>query len=194
MEEKSLLHKVKNGDIDAFNALYTLYAPLLYNKCLKLLKDYEIVNDLVQDTFLKIWHLRTEIDPEKGFRTFIFRIAENMVMDIFRRISRDKKLQEELWYNLVENSFHFNDHVIDKEKKMILEQAISQLSPRKKEIWILCKVNEKSYKEVAQQLGISVSSVSNQLVTAMKDIKDYIHKNYHNDYLMALTLLYLMKK
>lgn len=191
-DEVKLLEEMKQNDIAAFNQLYNRYAPVLYQRLLRLLKDPESVEEILQEVFLKIWNKREEIIPEKGFKTFIYRIADNMAIDLFRKISRDKALQLELWAASISFYLHTEEHVFDKEKVRIIQEAIQSLPPKRRDILMQCKFEEKSYKEVAEMMGISVSTVSNQLVTAMKDMKEYIVRNYSDDYLISLIFIAIL--
>jgi len=191
-DEINLLKEMRTGSVVAFNQLYSRYAPILYKRLLRLLKNPESVEEILQDVFLKIWNKRAEIEPEKGFKTFIYRVADNMAIDLFRKIGRDKALQLELWAASISFYLHTEEKIIDKEKADILRQAIQNLSPKRREIVVLCKLEDKSYKEVAAQMGISVSTVSNQLVAAMKDMKKFIVKNYREDDLVNLLFVLLL--
>lgn len=173
----------------AFTKLYEVYAPVLYKRLLRLLKNPESVEEILQDVFLKIWNKRAEIEPEKGFKTFIYRMADNMAIDLFRKIGRDKALQLELWASSISFYLHIEEKIVDKEKTYILHEAINSLPPKRKAILIYCKLESKSYKEVAEQMGISVSTVSNQLVAAMKDVRQYLVKNYSEEFLINLLFL-----
>lgn len=191
-DEINLLKEMRAGSVVAFNQLYSRYAPILYKRLLRLLKNPESVEEISQDVFLKIWNKRAEIEPEKGFKAFIYRVADNMAIDLFRKIGRDKALQLELWAASISFYLHTEEKIIDKEKADILRQAIQNLSPKRREILVLCKLEDKSYKEVAAQMGISVSTVSNQLVAAMKDMKKFIVKNYREDDLVNLLFVLLL--
>lgn len=188
-DEAKVLEEMKQDSIAAFNQLYSKYAPVLYQRLLRLLKNPESVEEVLQDVFFKIWNKREEIIPEKGFKTFIYRIADNMAIDLFRKIGRDKALQLELWAASISFYLHTEEHVLDKEKARIVQDAIQSLPPKRRDILMQCKFEEKSYKEVAEMMGISVSTVSNQLVSAMKDVKEYIVKNYSEDYLISLIFI-----
>src|SRR5690606_39825623 len=76
-EEILLLSQLRDGSLTAFNRIYTTYAPQLYKRLLRLLKDPEVVEEVLQDVFLKVWDKRGEIIPDRGFRTFIFRMSED---------------------------------------------------------------------------------------------------------------------
>lgn len=190
-KNKILLEKLKEGDLDAFNIVYKTYAPKIFIRLIKLVKDPNIAEELLQDVFLKIWRNRSKIDVSRGFISLINHIADNLAIDLFRKIQRDKKLQIEIWASAVELYYHTEEYMISKETKQILENAINSLSPRKKEILILNKIHNKSYKEIADDLNISISTVSNQLVSAIKDIKLFIQKNYRNEFIVSLSMFLL---
>ena len=192
-DECHLLEELQQGNIEAFNKLYSHYAPLLYARLLRLLKNHESVEEILQEVFIKIWERRKLIETNRGFKTFIYRIADNLAIDLFRKISRDKALQMELWASSISFYLHTDEKYHEEEQVEILKEAINALPPRRKEILLLCKLEDKSYKEVADLLGISVSTISNQLVSATKDIKDYIVKNYKNDYLVAFIISFILE-
>ncbi|MRX48087.1 sigma-70 family RNA polymerase sigma factor [Pedobacter sp. HX-22-1] len=84
------------------------------------------------------------------------------------------------------------DYLLNKERNAILNAALETLSPKRREIFKLCKFEDKSYKEVADILQISPSTVSNQLVAATKSIKEYIFL-HSQEFLMICIGLYLEK-
>ncbi|QIH33619.1 sigma-70 family RNA polymerase sigma factor [Sphingobacterium sp. DR205] len=191
--ETAILEKLKNGDIDSFNEIYFQYSPKIYIRLIKLVKNPIVVEEILQDVFTKIWLNREKIDPVKGFVSFLNHISDNLAMDFFRKVQRDKVLQLEIWASAVELYYHTEEKVFAKDTQQMLSKAIESLSPKRKEILMLNKFQEKSYKEIADQLGISVSTVSNQLVSALKDIKKYIQKNYRNEYIISFLATFLFK-
>ncbi len=186
-----LLSALKDGQQVAFDELYFHFAPKLYQRIYRLLKNPEVVEEILQDVFLKVWSMRSQLDAEKGFTTLLYRMTDNLAIDHFRRSCLEKASQKEIWASSISYYLHTEEAIISKEKIKILDEAIQRLSPKRKEILTLCNIEHKSYKEVAALLGISVSTVSNQLVNAMKDIKSYIQSNYKNEYfLLILSLLF----
>lgn len=187
-EKNDVLNDFRAGNLEAFNRIYFLYAPKIYGRILRLVKKPDIADEILQEVFLKVWAKRAEIDPDKGFVSFLNRISDNISIDFFRKSRRDAAVQMELWAASVHYYFHTEEKIYSKEAGHILQEAIDTPSPRKREILKLCKLEERSYKEVADMLGISVSSVSNQLVASIKDIKRYITKYYGNEFVMSFLI------
>ena len=186
-----LITSIQQGDVKAFDQLYFHFAPILYNRIFKIVKNPENVEEILQEVFLKIWNIREKLEVERGITTLVYRIADNLAIDYFRKACRDKAMQDELWASSVSFYLHTDQGLYEKEKSKILNEAIQLLPPKRKEILRLCNIENKSYSEVATLLGISVSTVSNQLVSAMKDIKNYIQSNYKNELLLLILSFFI---
>ncbi len=188
LEQNLLLLQLRAGQMAAFNKLYTMYSPRLYVHLLKFLKSPELVEEVLQEVFVRVWQNRESIVPEKGFNSFLYTIAHNLAINMIKKINRDRSLQMEVWASSISYYLHTEENLLDKERMAIMNQAIATLTPKRREILLFCKVEGKSYKEVAELLGISVSTVSNQLVNALQDIRNFIVKNYSQEYLLGFLL------
>ncbi len=190
-DDIEILLDLKRGNRKAFDVLYLKYSPIIYSRLLQFVKDSRVAEELLQDVFLKIWLMRLEIDHSKGFKTFLMRIADNLAIDVFRKTIKDSKMRDELWYQL-NSHYEELDQILDqREQKNIIEETLAQLTPRQREIFVKCKLEDKSYKEVAEQMGLSVSTVSNHLVLAVKEVKLALKKHYSDDKFMFLIICML---
>src|SRR5690606_14967866 len=147
------------------------------------------VEEILQDVLLKIWNKREEIIQEKGFKTFIYRIADNMAIDLFRKSGRDKALQLELWAASISFYLHTAERGLDKEKVSIVQEAIQSLCPIRIDVVMQCKFEDESCKEGEDMMGTSVSTLSHQLLSAMQDIREYSLNSDREDYLISLIFL-----
>jgi len=176
-ELKLLLLQLKQGHEPAFNALYLTYSKALYKKINGIVKDEAIADELLQDLFLKVWEKRAYIKPECSFAAFLYTIANNLVYDYFRKISKDKRLHARLLINAVDYYMQTEENLIGKETSAIIQQAIDKLSDQRKRVFTLCKIEGKSYQEAADILGISVATVNTHMVNSIRFIKEYLYKN-----------------
>src|SRR5690606_14909175 len=120
--------------------------------------------EILQEVFLKVWNYRDRIDIEKPFQAFLFQIMRNSVLDFFRKASRDKNIHSVLTSYMQTDREHRNsieDQLYFKEATQEIEQAINALPPKCREVFILCKIEGKSYEEVANHLKISIATVNN---------------------------------
>jgi RNA polymerase sigma-70 factor (family 1) len=189
LESNNILHlieQLKNGSEQAFTQLYDLYSKQLYNNILRLVKDKDIAEELLQDLFLKIWCNREKIDPEKSFKSFLYKVAENLVYGHFRKIARNERLVAKLIISSTEFIGGADEAIINNEDHLLLKNAIENLPPQRKQIYTLCKLEGKSYEEAADELGISTSTIRDHIVKANKAVKVYFHLN--SDVAIALIV------
>ncbi|KQM72648.1 RNA polymerase [Pedobacter sp. Leaf216] len=173
-EELKYLEDLKNGHRHAFDFIYARYSKMLLPKMQRMIKLNEVVDELMQDVFLKVWTSREEIDLDKSFKGWIFTIAQNVIYGYYRRLALDVKMQRHLIKTFAEFYNQTEDYIFNKERIELLNQAIEKLPAQRKEIFKLCKIEGKSYQEAAEILSLSPSTVSNQLVSATKYIKRYV--------------------
>ncbi|TCD28252.1 sigma-70 family RNA polymerase sigma factor [Pedobacter psychrodurus] len=173
-EELKYLEALKDGHQYAFDFIYTRYSKMLLPKLQRMIKLNEVVDELLQDVFLKVWLNRAEIDLQKSFKGWIFKIAQNTVYGYFRKLALDIKMQRYLLETFAEFYDQTEDYIFNKERVELLNQAIEKLPAQRKEIFRLCRIEGKTYQEAAEILSLSPSTVSNQLVSATKYIKRYV--------------------
>lgn len=174
LTDKELISLLKEGDKHAFETLYNQYKYPLTANLLRLLKSEELSAEVLQELFIKIWDKRADIDVEKSFSAYLFHIAHNMVIDIYRKASRDSKMRQQLILVSKELYTHIEEKIFDKEIQAQLQAAISLLPPQRKKIYILCRMEGKSYKEISQELGISISTINDHLLKANKFLKEHL--------------------
>jgi len=168
--------EMAEGSEHAFEKIYKLYSLRLFGRLLKLVKADAHAREILQEVFLIVWEHRKSIDPEKSFRSFIFKIAENKVYDFFRKAARDKNRQSQLIALATDNHTFIEAFTTGDENLAILQRAIEALPPQRQQVFRLCKLEGKSYKEVSELLQISVSTISDHIVKGTKSIRDYFDK------------------
>jgi RNA polymerase sigma-70 factor (family 1) len=179
LTEKELIESLKNGDKHAFEQLYHNYKVRIYGNLFKMTKSDEVSEELLQELFVKIWTGREKLDPERSFKSYLFKIAENLVYDFFRQAARDKKMEAYLKSVAAPENSPIEQHIYYKEGNYVLTKAIEQLPPKRKQVYILCKIEGKSYEEVSRLLGVSISTVNEHIVKASQVVRKYFHLSTH---------------
>lgn len=172
-----LIKRLQQGDERAFTLLYDQYSKPIYRNILRLVKDQEIAQELLQDLFLKVWERRAAIKLEGSFKSFLYKVSENLVYKHFRKIAQDSRLVEKLIASSVHYETNVEDSIVSRETSELLQKAIDNLSPQRKQIYMLCKLEGKSHEEVSRELGISTSTVNNQIVKANQAVKCFFLAN-----------------
>lgn len=188
--ETDLLVCLQRGDQLAFQELYNRYSGKIYRNILRMIKSAEMADDILQVVFIKIWDKRLMIDSDKSFKLYIAQIARNAVYDCFRETARDKVMISKMILLNEASYSHIEQWLYDKENKAILEEAVDQLPPRRKQIYQLCKLEGHSYDQVSEILGISPSTINDHIVKASKTLREYL---IDTRYYMPLILFLLGK-
>lgn len=172
--EALLLAEVRTGSKQAFEQIYRTYKLRIYRSIRKQIQDDAIAEELMQDVFIKIWQKRNELDLDKSFVAYIFRIAASRVVDYSRKAKRDRVIKENLQLIASEISDEPMESSFSQQEDDFLTEAIAKLSPQRKKIFVLCKLEGKSYEEVSQLYGVSTSTISDHIVKATKFLRKYL--------------------
>jgi len=162
--EKNILEQVKTGSYRAFTQIYNFYFDLLYGFVFQMVRSHETTAEIVQNTFIKIWANREKINPESAFKSWIFKIAKNDLIDRFRIQMNNPLFEDYLNYCNDENMTVSQDHTFDFEQfKTALKKAKAKLPLQQAKVFELCKEKGLSHKDVSQQLKITEQTVYNYL-------------------------------
>ncbi len=172
--EKSLVSKLKEDDAKSFDTLFNIYSNKLFRFAFSLLKNEEDAKEIVQETFFKIWNKRKDIDSSKSFKSFLFSISYNLIIDQLRFKLKDKKFRDSL-ENYFKNQINFQDNNTDYNiLKKEIEDIINKLPERRRQIYLLSREHGLSHKEIAEKLNIKPKTVENQIGLTLKHIKSFL--------------------
>ncbi|MEJ0103829.1 MAG: RNA polymerase sigma-70 factor [Bacteroidota bacterium] len=178
LTERDFVVLLTEGNEEAFERLYHFYSKRLLGYLVRLVKSENFASELLQETFIKIWNNRQNINPDQSFRSYLFRIAENLVFDFFRKAAQDKKLQAALINSATNKYSHVEEIFCRKENDQLLRDAINALPSKRRRIFQLVKMEERSYNEVSTLLNISASTINDHVVKATKAIRENL-EHYH---------------
>lgn len=177
LSELQLLHQIVEGDASAFREIYERYQGKVFLFALRLVKSKAEAEELVQEVFVRIWEKRLSIRIEKNFNAYILTITRNLILDRFKKAARDKSIQQKIYQNMEAFQNASVDQLIQKELERLHQQAVDRLSPKRKIVYLLSREEELSYEEIANKLGISKSTVSNQISESLKSIREFLSKH-----------------
>lgn len=174
--EKVLLHRLRRGEKAAFEKLYHRYKGRLGANLFRLLKSWDEAEEYLQELFFRIWENRQNIDPEKSFQAYLYRIASNLVYDHFRKIAKDQSLAEQLWVRVSE-LYDPQALALQIRTDQELMRIIELLPPKRRAVFKLCKLEGKSYAEVAELFSISAAAVNDHITKANKFLQENFDKS-----------------
>lgn len=170
-QENGASMQIYSDDLESFNALYQEHSAKVYFNILRMVKDPEAAQEILQDIFVKVWEKRGLIQPGKPWAPYLYQVAKHAVYDYFRRAVVVRKAEAHLKAEDDESYSHIEEDIYFKESHKLLWKAIGKLSPQRKQVYTLCKIEGKSYCETSRILGISVSTVSDHMLKANRFIR-----------------------
>jgi len=184
-DETGLLIGLSAGDQTAFKALYDKYHHALYRKTFQLVQSSSETEDIIQESFIALWEKRKEIDIARPLGPWLFTVTFNRAVNHLKKQLREKsKVAEATMQPVVDNDFL----TVEKQWKL-LETGISQLSPQKRRVFQLCKMEGRTYEETSQLMGISRYTVKEYLGEVMYTLREYISKHVSHDTTLLIFLL-----
>ena len=123
--------------------------------------------DLSQEAFIRLWNNCAKVTREKS-KPFLFTVANNLVIDDFRKNQTQLKLKQRPVQNTSSVDPQYQLEMEEFKKK--LEQAIDSMTPGAREVFILYRFNDMSYKEIAAQLSLSVKAVEKRMSKGLRHL------------------------
>jgi len=175
--EPDLLLRLREGDTLAFEALYNQYKIRLTANLLRILKSPELVEDVLQDVFLGIWENRHHIDPERSIKPYLFQSVANKAKNIFRKAATEQKFRDYLLPHWKEDYNPIEQLLTEQNDQQLLHTLLNKLSPQQCTVYTLCKVDGRSYKEIAKLLGISETTVNTHIRNSNQILRALVRKD-----------------
>ena len=171
-----LIRAFKKGDSKAFEKLFERYHKKLYAYLMRLLNSKEDAEEIVQESFIKIWEMREEFIEGYPFDALLFKIAKNTFLN-FTRQKVNRRVFEDHFQLINEiEAEKADDYVIFKETREIIRLIIDDMPPRRREVFIMKKIEGLTRKEISEKLGISIITVDSHLLKANNYLKNELKK------------------
>lgn len=165
-------NKLKNVcEDEVFESIFNSYAKDIKRFILSKTRDLEVAEDIVQDTFVKIWEDCKNVVYDT-VKSYLYTIANNLFLNIAK-------------HNKVVNSYHVNYKnentnespeflLLEEEFLIKLETAIADLPEGQREVFLLNRIEKMKYRDIAVQLGISVKAVEKRMHSALLVLREKI--------------------
>lgn len=170
--ESSLIKQVIEGSERAFNKVYKHYAPRLYGFCYQWTKSKEDAEEIVQETFIKLWATRKNITNRNSLKPLLFTIAHRQIIDLFRHRVRSVTFED---YLLVKESLQDTSDSLEYEQYMeIVEHSLQLLPQNQQRIFRMSKLEGVPYEEIAKRLNLSVKTIKNESSLGTRTLHDIV--------------------
>jgi RNA polymerase sigma-70 factor, ECF subfamily len=174
-DEVFYIKRLNGGDRYAFNKLFDHYATKLLCYSQYLTHNREDAEEVVQETFMKVWETRDRIRPDLSFNAYIITIAKHLIFNRAKRNILEKSILDYFTYTTRVADRQTEELIEDADYELFKNYLINKLPEKRKQILMLRK-NGYSNDEVAELLKISKSTVANQINRGLKELKKLVER------------------
>jgi RNA polymerase sigma factor (sigma-70 family) len=190
LTDAQLLNRFRNGDNSAFDRIVDRYQKPLFTYLFRFVGDHQVVEDIFQDTFLKVIKGLKDYREQSKFGNWLFGIAHHLAIDFLRREKRHQKIfsnndsdqdSNNYFENIAKSNLLPDRKIEQKELKRILNDAINRLSNEQKEVFLLREHSDLTFKEIAELLNRPLNTVLAQMRYALLNLRRILTKEYHGE-------------
>ncbi|QQS49233.1 MAG: sigma-70 family RNA polymerase sigma factor [Acidobacteriota bacterium] len=183
MDDHALLAATRTGDEAAFQEIVRRYRNQITNYVYRLLDDYDRAVDLAQETFVRVYMSVDRYQATYNFSTYIYRIAHNLAISELRQRKRRRLIplptffsdrdSEEVEVELPDQrQVAADEAMISDQRRQAVAKAIASLPDKYRAPLVLCDLEEKSYEEISEVLGLPVGTVKSRINRARNLLKE----------------------
>lgn len=174
MTEQEIKH-LQTGDKAAFKKLYDSYSGALYGVALKIVKDEELAQDVLQDSFVKIWKSLSSYDASKSrIFTWMMRIVHNTALDLLRRKDMKHEIQMKDDYVFQNEQSEDGNAIIEAGD---LRKQITKLKTEHQEVLDAVYFLGHTHEEASEKLNLPLGTVKTRIRLALRDLKQIFEAN-----------------
>ena len=188
-DDKELYLNIRDGGEHAFKALFQKYYSSLCHFAYHFLNDRETAEEIVQDMFVRIWEKRSDLNIETSVKHYLFRSVRNQCLNQIQHLKirqqYSNRIKESVHQEIDPDQYYLEVNLIER-----IEKSIESLPAKRQEIFRLSREQGMKYKEIADELNISIKTVEAQMGMALKHLRDDL-KDFSN---YLISMLFLFKK
>ncbi len=188
MSETELVRRAKDGDVEAFEQLISNYQIKVYHIAYHMLSNEQDAEDAAQDAIIKAYRYLGSFKEESGFYTWIYRITQNICLDMLRRRKRNnthmidlvKKDQDgqESEVQIVDEKPQPEEQLMRRQVQNEMQNAIAELKENYRVVIVMRDIEGMSYDDIAAVLEISTGTVKSRLNRARENLRKIVEKKY----------------
>ncbi|WP_337965546.1 RNA polymerase sigma-70 factor [uncultured Flavobacterium sp.] len=171
-DDHTLIVLLKEDDQLAYTEIFERYSRLLVNHAYKILGNPDEANDIVQEIFLSIWNKRYELKITGSLSSYLYKATKNRILN---HIAHEKVVSRyaDSISDFIESDYILADSKIrEQELEAIIAKEIALLPEKMREVFLLRKVEELSYDEIALQLNITDKTAKQQVYNSLKILRE----------------------
>ncbi|WEK20563.1 MAG: RNA polymerase sigma-70 factor [Candidatus Pedobacter colombiensis] len=176
-DERLLLKQIAEGDEDAFAVLFYRYLPILQPFAIKFTKSAAAAEEIIQDTFLRVWLNREKLESIENVKAWLYKYASNECLNYLRKELKQAKAIDSLGIDHPVVSNDTVDKINLNDINCLVAEAVEKLPGQRKKIYQMSRAEGMNIPEIAEALNLSPNTIKNALVISLKTIREHLNKN-----------------
>ncbi len=170
MEEKQSAHITSINIIDeaGFEQVFKAHFKALHAYAAVMLRDEVIGEEIVQNMFLKLWEKRKEMQFDTSLKAYLYKWVHNMCLNHIKHEKVKSAHRDYVAYTSIDESGNPDENLVHSQLQEKLQEALNELPEGCRTIFQISRFEELKYREISDQLGISIKTVENQMGKALK--------------------------
>lgn len=171
LSDEELLERLKFGDHAAYEEIYKRYWAILFRHARRMISNDEEAKDLVQDLFITLWQKAPDLTIKESLSSYLYGITRYKVFDLFDK-RKVKATHLESLGEFIDHCEYTTDNTVrENELSKLIEQEISFLPTKMREVFELSRKSHLNYQQISQQMEISDQTVKKQIYNAVKILR-----------------------
>jgi RNA polymerase sigma-70 factor (ECF subfamily) len=178
LQDEQLIAAVAHGDRRAFETIYDRYAPAVFGLALKMLRDREVAEEIVQEVFWRVWQRAGSFDCKRSFAPWLFGIAHNACIDELRRQRmRPQSIRGDDEYSLlsmIPDDTDVSELALHVEQRRSVAEALQQLPVEQRQALTLAYFGGLTQPEIAEQVEAPLGTVKTRIRLGLQKLRDML--------------------
>ncbi|XOV94164.1 MAG: RNA polymerase sigma-70 factor [Bacteroidota bacterium] len=179
-----LFNQAKLGDAEAFEQIFKRYYSDLTRFCFTMVRDETIAEEITQEVYIYLWEKKDQIEISTSLKAYLYSAIKNKSINYIKYDLPKQRALMDLSESLMAGNVVFTEKSEVLRLKRKIQLSINQLPEKCKQIFLLSRYGGLTYKEIAEELELSVKTVENQMSIALKKLREALEvdlKNYLNE-------------
>jgi len=184
-DARDVIPRIRAGDVAAFEALYLVLFPPLYEYAYRFVRSRDSAEDVVQEVFRRVWERRAECPPSDEVRAYLFAAVRNRIRKQWHheRVVEASAAQfsDDRMPGMGQQGEDPEQYIVSSELREVLDRALAELPESRREILLMRWQLGMSYPEIAHALGISVAAAQSQVSRFQRALRPLLRPLFRSD-------------
>jgi|SRR5690606_8265119 RNA polymerase sigma-70 factor (family 1) len=177
----------QEGDEHIFEYVYNVYFDMIVKKVYRLCKEVAVAEEITQESFVQLYLHKENLKDAEGIYPYLYVVSKRLAISHFRKKVNQEEYENYRASSWEESTDENQKRIENKDLSAVIQNAINELPQQQRIVYQMNKLEDKSYHEIADMVGLSKNTVRNHIATATKIIRLKLH-----NFLFLLLLIKIL--